>query len=89
MSRSYLEVTFRKGRALAAYLYLPSKSSAPAVRTRRFAPGLVVDIAADGQPIGVEITAPGRLTVPALNRALRELGADPVTSIDLAPLSAA
>ena len=89
MNRFYLEVTFRKGRALAAYLYLPGQAGLKSARTRRFSPGLVVDVAADGRAIGVEITAPSRVTVPSLNRALRAIGAQPVTADDLAPLSAA
>lgn len=89
MKRSYLEVTFRRGRALAAYLYLPGRETKRSVRTRRMPPGLVVDLAADGRPIGIEITAPSRITVSALNRALRALGADPVSRDDLAPLTAA
>ena len=89
MNAAYLEVTYRKGRALAAYLYLPRRARDRSVRTRRFAPGLVVDLTADGRPIGVEITAPGRVTATALNRALRTLGVPPVSPHDLAPLSAA
>jgi hypothetical protein len=89
MNGSFLEVTFRKGRALAAYLYLPSRARDRSVRTRRFPPGLVIDLAADGRAIGVEITAPSRVTVAALNRVLRGLGAKPVTTHDLAPLNAA
>lgn len=89
MNGSYLEVTFRKGRALAAYLYLPGRTGDRSVRTRRFPPGLVIDLAADGRAIGVEITAPSRITLAALNRVLRGLGAGPVTSSDLAPLNAA
>lgn len=86
---SYLEVTFRHGRALAAYLYLPRRARDRSARTRRVEPGLVIDMAADGRPIGIEITAPTRVTVTALNRVLRGLGAAPVTRADLAPLRAA
>lgn len=85
----YLEVTFRHGRALAAYLYLPRRTRDRSARTRRVEPGLVIDLAADGRAIGIEITAPTRVTVTALNRVLRELGATLVTRADLAPLRAA
>ena len=85
----YLEVTFRNGRALAAYLYLPRRAKDRSVRTRRVAPGLVVDLARDGRAIGVEITAPTKVTVTSLNRVLRGLGAAPLTRADLAPLRAA
>jgi hypothetical protein len=86
---SYLEVTFRHGRALAAYLYLPRRTRDRSARTRRVEPGLVIDLAADGRPIGIEITAPTRVTVTALNRVLRGLGAAPVKRADLTPLRVA
>lgn len=89
MKSSYLEVTFRKGRPIAAYLYFPGDPGRASVRTRRFSPGLVVDLAGNGKPIGIEITAPSRITVAALNRALTAIGAEKLTSSDLAPLSAA
>jgi uncharacterized protein YuzE len=50
---------------------------------------LVIDLAADGKAIGIEITAPGRVTPTALNRVLKELGFAPVANADLAPLRAA
>ncbi len=86
---SYLEVTFRHGRPLAAYLYLPRRARDRSAKTRRAAPGLVVDLAVDGRPIGIEITAPSRVTVTALNRILRSFGLSPLTRADLAPLRAA
>ena len=89
MKESYLEVTFRRGRVLAAYYYLPRKAGQKSVRTRRVEPGLVIDFARGGQPIGVEITAPTRFTLAALNRVLRELGFAPATRADVAPVLAA
>jgi hypothetical protein len=49
-------------------------------------PGMVIDYTADGRPMGVEITAPTRTTVTALNKVLRSLGVTPVERRDLAPL---
>jgi len=89
MKATYLSVTFRNGRALAAYLYLPRRSRDKSARTRRAPRGLVIDFAADGRPIGVEITDPRRVTVAGLNRVLRAIGAEPVTRLDLAPILAA
>lgn len=89
MSEPYLEVTYRHGRPLAAYFYLPRRAGEKSVRTRRVAPGLILDVAADGRPIGIEITAPTRLRVTALNRVLRAFGLAPLTRADLAPLRAA
>ena len=88
MKARYLEVTFVNGRAFAAYLHLASRGELSA-RTRRFTPGLVADFTADGKPIGIEITAPSKVTVAAVNRALLALGVKPVTGSELAPLNAA
>ena len=89
MRSSYLEVTYRHGRPLAAYLYLPRQPTDKSYRTERADPGLVIDYNRGGQPIGIEITAPGKLSTPALNRILRRLGLPPMTRADLAPLRAA
>ena len=89
MNEAYLEVTFRRGRPLAAYYYLPRKPGQRSYRTRRLAPGLVVDLARDGQPIAIEITAPSKITVAALNRVLTKLGLSRVTRNELGPLLAA
>ena len=85
----YLEVTYRHGKPLAAYFYLPREARRKVARTRRVAPGLIVDLSADGQPLGIEITAPAQLTLAILNRVLRDLGCAPVRRADLAPLRAA
>ena len=89
MKECYLEVTFRHGRALAAYLYLPRRPGERSYRTSRPASGLVVDYSRAGKPIGIEITAPSKLSLTALNRVLREFGFPPLTREDLAPLRAA
>ena len=89
MKSSYLEVTFRHGRPLAAYLYLPRQPKDKSYRTERVEPGLVIDYSRRGKPIGIEITAPAKLSTPTLNRVLRRLGVRPVTRADLAPLRAA
>jgi len=89
MKTPYLEVTYRQGRAIAAYYYLPRRAGQRSVRTRRAEAGLLVDYARGGRPIGVEITTPGALSVAAFNRVLRELGFATVTREDVAPLIAA
>lgn len=89
MKEAYLEVTYRRGRAIAGYYYLPRRSRQKVASTRRAERGLIVDLAADGQPLGIEITAPSKVTLPALNRVLRELGCAPLRRADLAPFRAA
>ena len=73
MKSSYLEVAFRHGRPLAAYLYLPRRPKDKSYRTERVEPGLVIDYSRAGTPIGVEITAPSKLSASVLNRVLRRL----------------
>jgi uncharacterized protein YuzE len=89
MKEPYLEVTFRHGRPLAAYLYLPRRPEDKSYRTCSAEPGLVIDFNRAGKAIGIEITAPSRVTAAALNKVLRELGLPVVTRADLAPLRAA
>lgn len=89
MNEPYLEVTYRHGRPLAAYLYLPREPRDRSVRTEQVAPGLVVDFRKDGRPIGIEITSPGRVSLAAMNRVLRGLGLPPAKRADLSPLLAA
>lgn len=89
MNTPYLEVTYRRGRAIAAYYYLPRRPGQRSMRTRRVEAGMLVDFARGGRPIGVEITNPGALSVAAFNRVLRELGFASVSREDVAPLIAA
>jgi len=89
MKEPYLEITFRHGRPLAAYLYLPREGAEKSARTEQAAPGLLIDFAAGGRPIGLEITAPGKVSAATINRALTGLGLAPLPDADLAPLKAA
>jgi uncharacterized protein YuzE len=89
MKRSYLEVTYRKGKPLAAYLYLPRREGERAARTQRVSDEFNIDLASDGRPIGVEILAPRSATLAAVNSILSQYQVAPVEEADLAPLSAA
>ena len=89
MKHSYLEVTYRKGRPLAAYYYLPRQDADKSARTERAEGGFLVDYSADGRAIGIEIASPSRLVLSELNRLLERLGQEPVGREDLAPLTAA
>jgi uncharacterized protein YuzE len=89
MKQRYLEVTFRTGKPLAAYLYLPRKPGDASARTVRQPGGLLIDYAADGRAIGIEITAPSRLSLEALNHVLVAVNEVPATADELGPLVAA
>jgi len=88
MNESYLEVTFRHGRPLAAYFSLPRRPQDRSHRTKRVEPGLIIDFRRDGTPIGIEILAPEKLTLAVFNRVLRNLGLQALKRADLAPLRA-
>ncbi len=89
MRELYLEVTFRHGRAMAAYLYLPRQADEKSASTRRVEPGMVIDFGPRGNPIGIEITAPSRISLADINGLLEDLELPPVAKADLAPLLAA
>ena len=89
MKERYLEVTFRRGRPIAAYYYLPRRPGERSFRTARVEAGMIIDYGRNGNPIGIEITAPSKLSLGAVNRVLKELGLPAVTRTDLAPLRAA
>ena len=89
MKNAYLEITFRNGRPIAAYYYLPRREGQKSYRTKRVEPGMVVDFSRSGKPIGIEITTPGKVTLEAFNQLLAELGLAPLKHDDLAPLLAA
>ena len=89
MKDRYLEVTFRKGKPLAAYLYLPRSVGEKSARTEEALPGVLVDFAASGAPIGLEILAPASVTVSQINVVLSTLGLAAISPEELAPLQAA
>lgn len=89
MNHRYLEITFRNGKPLAAYLYLHRQPGDTCARTETLAGGMIVDYAVDGRPIGIEITAPARVTFDAVNQALAQVHQAPATRDELAPLHAA
>jgi uncharacterized protein YuzE len=88
MKDRYLEVTFRKGKPLAAYLYLPRKPGSKSVRSEKAGRGIVVDFGEDGEAIGLEITAPGAVTVEDINEVLGRIGQARSSSEELAPVAA-
>jgi len=89
MKGRYLEMTFRKGKPLAAYLYLPRPTGVKSARTEEMAPGILADFTAKGEPIGLEITVPTQVTAEQINVVLTKLGLAPIAPEELAPLKAA
>jgi uncharacterized protein YuzE len=89
MTGRYLEVTFREGRPLSAYLYLPRERAEKSHATRRAGAGLLIDLDAGGLPIGIEIIAPETIDLAAVNQVLREHHLPELTQEELKPLSGA
>lgn len=89
MNQPYLEVTFRQGRPLAAYLYLARQAGDRTAHSEKIDDVLVVDRTTDGRPIGIEIIDPGMVTMNGLNDLLKQLNQPPLQQADLAPLHAA
>ena len=89
MKRVFLKVTYRHGRPIAAYLNLPRLAGDTAAQTDRIDDVLLVDRAADGRPIGVEITDPARFDPDKLFTLLASLGHPAIDRDELRPLVAA
>ena len=90
MTERSLQVTFPKGRTLAAYLHLSHRTGEKSARTLASPDGLlIVDYAASGKPLGVEITAPQAVPLERLNQLLAELGELPLAEKDYRPARAA
>ena len=84
-------MTYRKGRVFAAYLHLSHLTGEKSARTAAASPDglLIVDYAASGRPLGVEITAPQAVPQDRLNQLLAELGEPPLAEQDYRPVRAA
>lgn len=89
MSQPYLEVTYLRGKPLAAYLYLHRQPGDAVARSEPIDDVLVVDRAADGRPIGIEILDPKAVTLERLNELLRSLHQAEIEDRELAPLQVA
>ena len=90
MTERSLQVTYRKGRAFAAYLHFSHATGEKSVRTVASPDGLlVVDYGAQGRAVGVEITAPRAVPLKRLNQLLSDLGELPLTEQDYWPVRAA
>ena len=89
MKDRYLEVTFRRGKPFAAYLYLPRATEDRSVRTEEVGYGMIVDYGTNDQPLGIELTVPEQVTIERLNQVLARLQMSPMREEEFAPLSVA
>ncbi len=86
MSRHYLEVTYRRGKPLAAYLYLPRQTGDTSAYVETICPGYLVDRTEDGRPIGIEMPSPSLVTVEGLNQVLSTLNLELISAEEVAPV---
>jgi hypothetical protein len=90
MTERSLQVTYRKGRPFAAYLYLSRRVGEKTARTVPSTDGLlVVDYGRAGRAVGIEITAPEAVSLQRLNALLVELGETPLAEDEYRPIRAA
>jgi hypothetical protein len=88
MSQPYLEVTYRRGKPFAAYLYFNRRAGDKADRTETHG-DYVVDYAADGRAIGVEFLRTDSVDLASLNRIVTAANQAALFQADLVPLKAA
>lgn len=90
MTTRSMNVTYRKGRLLAAYLSLPHEEGERFARTVASPDALlIVDYDTAGRAIGVEITAPADVSLARIDALLAELGAAPLAKEEYERLHAA
>jgi hypothetical protein len=90
MTERSLRATYRKGRTFAAYLHLSHPTGEKSARTEASPDGLlIVDYAASGRTLGVEITAPQAVPLDRLNQLLAELSEPPLSEQDYWPTGVA
>jgi hypothetical protein len=84
-----LKIEYLDGAPLIAYLTLPHPARLKSHYVRRFPPDLIVDFSRGGRPLGIEILAPRRTSLVAINRVMKRLGLPPLGRRAVAPLRAA
>lgn len=87
MPRRSFEVSSYNEKLMAGYLTF-GRTGDTSVRTMQPEPGLVIDIAADGRPIGLEIISPSLVSLDVINGVLVAFGQAPATEGELALLFA-
>jgi hypothetical protein len=87
MHERYLEITYRRGQPMAAYLYLPRHENDKSQRVVQEGHGLMVDVAEDDRPIGIEIVSPQRISLAVINEVLAKYALPPLDRQEMAPLA--
>lgn len=83
-----IDVVFKKGRPVAAFLSLRADEAGRSHRTVPLRPTITAHYDAAGLPIGLELALPWEGGLAELNDALREVGGGVVDAADLVALRA-
>ena len=89
MNALSIQVTYRRGRPFAAYIYLRHRPGQKALRTEEVGEDLLVDFGEGDQPLGIEVVNPGAVGIDEVLRVFDELGLGRPDPRDLGPLQAA
>ena len=84
-----LQITYRKGKPFAAYIYLASCPGQKSARTEAVTEDLLIDYAKDGTPLGIEVVSPGYVSIEEIQGVFDRLGLGRPAPAELAPLKAA
>ncbi len=87
MNDRYLEITFRKGQPLAAYLYLTKTKRTQSLKTIKIDEDLIADYDQNDVPVGLEIVSPKTTSIQQIKDALEKLHVEPISEDELAPLN--
>jgi len=85
MSAFTVQVTYRHGKPLAAYIYLSSRKGQKSVRTEEFRPNVLIDYSKDGSPLGIEVLSL-KLSSDELYAVFDHLGLNRPDPKDLQPI---
>jgi hypothetical protein len=86
MPKPRIEIVFRKGIHVAAFLHFPLEVSGRSKRQIAIRPPMVAHYDERGTPSGLDIPLPLTVSLRAINEALSELGQPAIQESDLAPL---
>ena len=89
MTGMSVQVTYRRGKPFAAYIYLRRAAGLTSKRTERLSDDVLIDYDQDGSPLGIEIVSPSVVSIDEINAAFDRIGVARPEPRDLKPLSAA
>ncbi|MFP4058720.1 MAG: DUF2283 domain-containing protein [Candidatus Brocadiia bacterium] len=88
LKHPFLEVTYRKGKPFAGYLYLSEARPRTPCRTEEIRPGVLIDLDDDGEPLGIEFLSPGAVSPDDLRAIESRLSGTRLEPEDLRPILA-